>query len=343
MEKRKLVWWTQPIEDYRVEGEDILKRGSCDVVWGETGRERAAPYSEKELIEKGREVDAILVAGRERVSRRVIESVKRLRIIVKAGVGVDNIDVSAATQAGVLVANSPVTPDYVGVAEGAVARILSLAKRLSVCDAEVRSGAWTKNHERLKTVYMSKGVVTVGLLGFGRVGSYVAKLLRPWRLRIIAYDPYVTRDKTFLADVEFVDFDTLLRESDFLSLHPVLTPETHHMLDETAFRKMKKGVYIVNTSRGAIIDEAILCKFLRDGSIAGAALDVFEEEPARGQILSQEISDRVLLSPHTSALSNETERETTISMANSCVQALEGSVPETALNRDVIPKWKARF
>jgi len=184
--------------------------------------------------------------------------------------------------------------------------------------------------------------VTVGLLGFGRIGSYVAKLLKPWRLRIIAHDPYVTSDRATLSDVELVDFETLLLESDFLSIHPVLTSETFHMINETALGKMKNTACIINTARGAIIDEKALCKMLKEGKIAAAALDVFEEEPPTGDILSKELAEKVLLSPHTSALSEETERETIISMANSCVVALMGQPPETTLNPDVLPKWKAR-
>jgi D-3-phosphoglycerate dehydrogenase / 2-oxoglutarate reductase len=337
---KKRVWWTQPIEDFRDEGRAILERGNCEIFWGETGMERASPYTEDALIRDGQDADAILVGGRERLSKKVLESLNQLAVVVKAGVGVDNIDVKAATTLGVLVANSPVTPDYVGVAEGAVARMLSLAKRLSASDHAVKSGAWGKNHGELMTTFVANGITTVGLVGLGRIGSYVASLLLPWRVRILAYDPYVTRDKAFLSKVELVDFDTLLRESDFLSIHAVLTPETMLMINERALQKMKKTAYIINTSRGAIIDEKALCNHLREGLLAGAALDVFEEEPPTGEIISPELSGKVLLSPHTSALSAETERETTISMANSCLSALAGIAPETTLNQDVLPKWK---
>ncbi len=332
------VWWTQPIEHFREHGRGILERGNCEVIWGETGKERATSYSEEQLLRDGRDIDGILVGGREKITRRVLEGLK-VKVVVKAGVGVDNIDVLAASGLGVLVVNSPVTPDYVGVAEGAVARILALAKNLATSDTEVKTGQWGKNHERLMTMYMSKGM-TVGLLGFGRIGSYVAKLLKPWRLRIIAYDPYVTPDKAFLSDVERVDYDTLLRESDFLSIHAVLTPETLHLINEGALTKMKKRAYIINTARGAIIDEKALSKALMEGAIAGAALDVFEEEPATGDILSPEIEEKVLLSPHTSALSEETELETTLSMANSCVLALSGNAPAPIVNPEVLPRWK---
>ncbi|MFQ6095619.1 MAG: hydroxyacid dehydrogenase, partial [Candidatus Bathyarchaeia archaeon] len=305
--------------------------------------EAEKPYSEDEIIEGGKDMDALLVIARERITSKVFKELKRMRIVVKAGIGVDNIDVEAATRFGVLVANTPVPADYVGVAEGAVARILALAKRLQICDKSVKEGTWLRKYDKLRgTCIRGK---TLGIIGLGRIGSYAARLMKPWGVKIIAYDPYVPKEKAVLLDVELVDLDTLLRESDFVSVHAVLTPETRHIIDEDSLRKMKRTSYIINTARGPIIDEEALYKALSEGWIAGAALDVFEKEPIplESLLLKPEIADKIILSPHVAGLNPEMERGLTLAQVDCCLKALRGEPPESTVNPEAIPEWKRRF
>jgi D-3-phosphoglycerate dehydrogenase len=261
---------------------------------------------------------------------------------VKAGIGVDNIDVEAATRLGVLVVNTPLPADYIGVAEGAVARIISLAKKLLICDRNVKRDKWLSDYDELRGVYL-KGK-TLGIIGLGRIGSYITKLMRPWNLKMIAYDPYIKEEKAELLDVDLVDLDTVLKESDFLTINATVTPETKRMINEEALRKMKRTAFLINTARGAIIDENALYKALKERWIAGAALDVFDKEPPTGSpILSPEISDTILLSPHVSGLSLEMEKGLTLQQVTCCMQALEGEPPHSTVNPEAIQKWKEKF
>jgi D-3-phosphoglycerate dehydrogenase len=266
----------------------------------------------------------------------------KLKVIVKAGVGVDNIDLQAATDAGILVANVPVPSDYIGVAEGTVARILALAKRLTHCDHSVKTGIWHNDWDTLKGMYL-RGEKTIGLLGLGRIAAHVAQLLRPWDVKIIAHDPYVSSEKAELLHVTLVSLDRLLQDSDILSIHTPATPETHHLINAAALRKMKPTAYVINTARGAIVDEQALAQALRHDQIAGAALDVFETEPPEDSpILAKAIADRLLLSPHVAALSDEMLSDLMITQINYCLQALRGTPPTSTVNPQVLELWQTR-
>ncbi|MEM2875473.1 MAG: phosphoglycerate dehydrogenase [Candidatus Bathyarchaeia archaeon] len=275
------VWWIEPLDRTWQVGKKMLEENGCEVFLGRFHSEAGKPYSEEEIIELGKDVNAILLIAREKITAKVLEELPKLSVIVKAGVGVDNIDVEAATRFGILVANTPVPADYIGVAEGAVARILALAKRLSACDRSVKQGLWLRNYDDVRGVYL-RGK-TLGIVGLGRIGSYVAKVMSSFGVKVLAYDPYVSKDKALLVDASLVDLDTLLSESDFVTLHAVLTPETKKMIGASQLRMMKKSAYLINTARGALVDEQALYKALREGWIAGAALDVFEEEPTQTQ------------------------------------------------------------
>jgi len=326
-----------------VEGQRILEDAGCEVIPGRLQTEADTPYSEDEIIEHGGDVDALLLIARERITARVLGELKRLSIVVKAGIGVDNVDVEAATRFGVLVANTPVPADYVGVAEGAAARILALSKRLPICDRNVKCGGWLSEYDRLRGTYI-RGK-TLGIIGLGRIGSQVAQLMGSFGVKILAYDPYVLEEKAVLLGAELVDLDTLLRKSDFVSIHAVLTSETRHMIDTDALKKMKRTAYIVNTARGPIIDEEALYKALCEEWIAGAALDVFEKEPALsgGPLLRPEVANRLILSPHVAGLNPEMERGLTLAQVECCLEALRGEPPKSTVNPEVIPKWRRRF
>ncbi len=338
----KKVLWIEPMVDVWEEGKKILEENDCEVVIGRLQTEADKPYHEDEIIEIGSDMDAILLIARERITSKILKSLERLKVIVKAGIGVDNVDVESATDLGVLIVNTPVPADYIGVAEGTVARIIGLAKKLLICDRNVKEEKWLSDYDELRGVYLIGK--TLGIIGLGRIGAYVAKLMKTWGVRVIAYDPYVTEERGQLLDVDLVDLDTLLRESDFLTLHVIVTPETKHMINEEALRKIKKTAYIINTARGAVIDEKALYKALKEGSIAGAGLDVFEKEPPTDSpLLSPEISDKLLLSPHVSGLSPEMERGLTLLQVDCCIRALKGEVPKSTVNPEAIQKWRRKF
>lgn len=337
--KKWKVFWAESSLDYRKECEDIFGQNNCEVMF--TPLDMPGPLFEDELVKRAIDVDAILLAN-TKITRRVLDELKKLKVIVKAGVGVDNIDVPAATNNGILVANTPVPADYVGVAEGAVARILALVKHLQFSDWSVKQGLWARDYSKLKGVYL-KNRVTIGIFGLGRIGSHVAKLMKPWNVKLIAHDPHIQPEKAELLDIEMVSFERLLSHSDVLTIHAVLTPETKHIINANALEKMKKTAYIVNTARGAIIDQNDLYEALNSGRIAGAALDVFEEEPVVGSLLSPGIADKLLLSPHSSGLSDNMLREIAFGMVAQCVDASRGQLPKFTLNMDGLSKWRERF
>jgi len=336
------VWWIEPIDNTWQIGKKMLEEAGCEVILGRFHSEADKPYDEEEIIELGRDVNAILLIAREKITAKILEKLPKLSIIVKAGVGVDNIDVEAATRFGVLVANTPIPEDYIGVGEGTVARILALAKRLISCDRNVKQKFWLKNYDEIRGVYL-RGK-TLGIIGLGRIGSYVAKVMASFGVRILAYDPYVSKDKALLLDVALVDLDTLLRESDFVTLHAVVTSETRKMIGASQLKIMKKNAYLINTARGALIDEQALYTALREGWIAGAALDVFDPEPPKpdSPLLSPEIADKLLLSPHVAGETPEMEHGLTLAQAECCLKAFRGEPPESTINTEAITKWKQR-
>jgi len=338
----KTVFWLEPMRDACAEGKRLLEQDGCRVILGRFQTE-GPPYPDEEMIERGREADALLVIARERITERIFEHLKHLRIVVKAGIGVDNIAIDAATHYGVLVANTPVPADYVGVAEGAVARILALAKKLPACDRGARNGTWMSDYDAIKGTYL-RGK-TLGIIGLGRIGSQVSALMRPWGMHVLAYDPYVPGDRAVLLGVQLVGLERLLKESDVVSIHAVLTPETRHMIDDPALRMMKKSACLVNTARGPIVDQTALARALAEDRIAGAALDVFEKEPlpADSALLRPEVRSRLVLSPHVSGLSQEMERDLTLAQVDRCLKALRGEPPQSTLNPGALPLWRARL
>ena len=304
--------------------------------------------------------DAFVAAAREAVammgtsiratpvSRRVMEASQRLRIVAKYTVGVDDIDVEAATDLGILVCHAPTEANCFGVAESTMTAMLTLLKKVRERDAAVRAGLWREPF--LSGTYVgsrqSDGYpgVTVGLVGLGRIGTRVAQLLAPWRVRLIAYDPYIEPAHFLLAGAAPVDYDTLLGESDVVSFHVVLTRETRGMLGERELALMKRDAIVINTARGKVIDEAALASALSAGRIAGAAIDAFEDEPLPADSPLRALGDRVLLSPHAASFNEGAELRPGIAWATrSVLTALAGEVPDNVYNKEVIPRWKERF
>jgi D-3-phosphoglycerate dehydrogenase / 2-oxoglutarate reductase len=242
--------------------------------YGEVREGGAEKWQEEDLIKGIPEWDAILVTSREQVTEKVIAAGSRLKIVAKFGVGVENIDIPAATKVGIPVTNCPGS-NAIAVAEAALALIFACVRGIPGYMGKLREGAW---REVLVDTFELTGS-TFGIVGIGNVGRELARLLRGFDGRILACDPYLDPDKIRARGAEPVDLDTLTRESDVISLHCSLTPETTHMFGTDRFRMMKSHSVLVNCSRGPVIDEKALVGALREQVIAGAGLDVFEGEP----------------------------------------------------------------
>ena len=266
------------------------------------------------------------------LGRRVVEALNRCRVIVRYGVGVNTIDLAAATEKGICVAN---VPDYCldEVSDHALALLLNLARRITAADRLVKRGEW--DFKRAAPVRRLRGQ-TVGLVGFGNIPRILAAKLKPLGFRLIAHDPYVPRSAAEERGVTLVSLDRLCREADIVSVHAPLTAETRGMIGREQLRSMKPRAYLVNTSRGPVVDEGALLEALREGWIAGAALDVVEEEPIRPDhpLLSME---QVILTPHMAWYSEEAMEELRTKAAEAVREVLQhGRYPRYLVNREVM-------
>jgi phosphoglycerate dehydrogenase-like enzyme len=282
-----------------------------------------------------------MISLQPRFTASTLRGAKRLAVIARWGVGYDMIDVQACTENDVLLC---ITRDAVRrpVAEGVLTLLLALAKQLLIKDRLVRDGRWDA-----KTSYPGLGLTgrTLGTVGVGNIGAELARLLRPFDLRrILAYDPYVSREQAAGIGVEPVDLDTLMAESDFVCINCPLTKETFHLIDEPRLRMMKPSALLINTARGPIIDQVALTRALRERWIAGAALDVFEQEPlAADDPLTR--MDNVILSPHAIAWTDELVRGNGVGACENVLAVLRGEVPKYTVNREVIerPGFQAKL
>ncbi|MEM2103902.1 MAG: hydroxyacid dehydrogenase [Candidatus Bathyarchaeia archaeon] len=299
-----------------------------------------ARYSEEELIEKLRDVDAVLSSSPLPLTRRVLTATRRLLCICQRIIGYDNIDVETASELGILVSNAPSELNFISVAEHTVALILSLAKKLKIIPNLLIRDSSVYYDECINTMIL-KGK-TVGIIGLGRIGARVATLLRAFDVELFGYDPYVTMEKARNIGVRLVDLDKLLKESDLVTIHSKLTAETYHMIGPRELALMKKTAYIINTARGAIIDEAALINALKKGVIAGAALDVLEKEPItpNNPLLKM---DNVILTPHIAGRNTEAIIEGEKLAVSNILNLMKGNVTEYVVNPEAIPEWKKRF
>jgi D-3-phosphoglycerate dehydrogenase len=322
--------WQQPLE---AAGCEVILGRSFDAFPGE-------PYSEDELIELLRDADAAIVSTRESVTRGILEACPRLRIVAKATIGIEGINLDAAADLGVLVVNSPAPENYLGVAEATVGLILALVKRLPANQRTLQKNAW-KHPGILGAMLAGK---TVGIVGLGRIGANVARRLGGWDVVLLATDPYVEPAIAEAVGARLVPLGTLLRESDVLTLHVTLTPETRHMIGEEELQAMKSSAYLVNTSRGGVVDEAALVGTIERGELAGAALDVFEDEPLPAESPLRRLDpDRVILTPHCIG-NNLALRETGTRMAvEGVLRAMRGELPAHVRNPAAIRPWRQRL
>jgi len=282
--------------------------------------------SEDQLLDVIADADALLVCYAP-ITRRVIDRLQRCRIIARYGIGVDNVDVTAASARGIIVTN---VPDYCidEVSDHAVALLLACARKVPYLDRRVRGDRWdARDAVPMRRV---RGQV-LGLVGFGRIPRRVADKARPLGLEVVAFDPFVGDAEMSAHDVGNVTLDVLLGRSDFVSVHAPLTPETRGMIGEAALRAMKPTAYLINTARGPLVAEAALVRALREGWIAGAALDVLETEPPGPDHALRRL-DNVILTPHVAFYSEESVQDLQRKAAEEVRRVLSGESPRYPVN-----------
>jgi D-3-phosphoglycerate dehydrogenase len=276
-----------------------------------------------------RDADALVVRSATKVNAQLLENAARLRVVGRAGVGVDNVDLAAATQKGIVVMNTP-GGNAVSVAEHTVALLLGLARRVPQADASMKRGEW----EKKKFQGIELRGKTLGLVGLGQIGSYVARLARVLEMEVIAYDPYVAAVLAEDLEVKLAPFEEVLKTADFISLHASATPETHHLINAQALALAQPGVRIVNCARGELIDEAALLAALESGVVAGAALDVFESEPPKNSKLLGH--PNVIATPHIAGSTEEAQEIVGIRIAEQVRDYLLLGVARNAVNLPAI-------
>jgi len=292
----------------------------------------AQVQEEEDVIRACKEADGLLDQY-ALLNRRVLENLPKCKVISRYGVGVDSVDLKAATDLGIIVAN---VPDYCmdEVADQTISMLLGLIRKTAFFDQKVKSGQW--NFRIGIPIYRIKGK-TMGLVGCGKIGLEVAKRISAFGVRVITFDPYLEKAPQ---GVELKDFDTVLKESDFISVHCPLNDSTKHLIGERAFKKMGKKPFLLNTSRGPIVDEKALIQALNEGLISGAGLDVLEKEPP--DLLNPLLKmENVILTPHVSFYSVESIGELKRRTAENVSAVLLGKWPRSVVNREVVGKTRA--
>ena len=287
---------------------EILKNAGLEVSYQPT-------ISAEDLIKQIPEYDVVIVRSRTKITSSVIEAGKKLRVIGRAGVGLDNIDVEAASKRNIVVLNTPESSTE-AVAELVLGLMLSLARKIPLGDRGIKEGRWLKG-EMMGIELKGK---TLGIVGLGRIGSRVGALAKAFGMKILVYDVIQLPEQLIRSlEAEVVDLDTLLSRSDFITLHVPLTPETRHLINRERLAKMKKGAYLINTSRGEVVDEEALYAALKEGWLAGAALDVFEKEPPASEVVKL---PNVVCTPHIGAQTVEAQDAAGEMLAEKVISAL---------------------
>jgi D-3-phosphoglycerate dehydrogenase len=279
--------------------------------------------------------DAIVVRSATTLDASLIERAERLKVIGRAGVGIDNVDVDAATRRGIVVANAAEST-VVSAAEHAIALLLALARKVPQAHAALTSGTW----DRESYAGIELAGKTLGVLGLGRIGSQVARRALGLGMRVVAYDPFVAPDRFRDLGLEPASLDQVYADADVITLHLPLNDETRHLLDAEAFARMRDGVRIVNAARGGLLDEEALLEAIGSGRVAGAALDVFEEEPYSGPLLDVE---QVVVTPHLAGSTTEAQDRAGLVIAEQIAAALDGEIVQTAVNIPVVEPGDLEF
>ena len=293
--------------------------------------EEPAPYDL--ILEKVRDIDGLLCLLTDKIDARVIEAGERLKVISNYAVGYDNIDVEAATKRGIYVTNTPGVLTET-TADLAWAILMAIARRVVEADKYVRAGRWV--HAWGPKMMLGSDVhgKTLGIVGLGRIGSAVARRAKGFNMRVIYYDVVRREDLEGELDLEYKPLEELLKEADYITLHVPLTKDTYHLIGERELNMMKPTAYLINTSRGAVIDQRALYRALKERRIAGAALDVFEKEPIDQDDPLLEL-DNVVLTPHIGSASVETRKKMAMMAAENLVSVLRGVEPPNLVNPEV--------
>ncbi len=298
--------------------EDVFRANGIDV-------DTATGLKPEQLVHRIADYDGLAVRSATKVTAEVLAAAARLKVVGRAGIGVDNIDVAAATQHGVVVLNTPFG-NAITAAEHAIAMMLALARQLPAADRSTRAGKWQKS--RFVGVEVTGKVL--GIIGCGNIGAIVADRAQGLKMRVIAYDPFVAPGRAAELNVEKVDLDELYARADFISLHVPLTDQTRAMIDAQAFAKMKPSARIINCARGGLVVESDLARALESGQVAGAALDVFATEPATESPLFD--NDKVIVTPHLGASTSEAQENVARQIAEQMSDFLAHGAVTNALN-----------
>lgn len=311
---------------FRVLACDHVNEAAVDILRPVAEVTESGPLSEAQLLEVIADYDALIVRSQTKVTETVIQRADRMKIIARAGVGVDNIDVSAATRKGIFVVNSP-EGNTIAAAEHTLGLMLTLARHIPEADQALKQGAWKRNQFMGSELYQK----VLGVVGLGKIGSHVAKVARAMGMQVMAYDPFVTKERAAQLDVQIAELSEVFANADFLTLHVPKTPETKHMINRTSIATMKDGVRIINCARGELIHEGDLVAALESGKVAGAALDVFSQEPL-GESPLQKLGTKVVLTPHLGASTEEAQVNVALDVAREVYSVLNGQPAQNAIN-----------
>lgn len=283
----------------------------------------------QQLMETIGPYEGLVVRSQTQVTQEVIDAAKSLVAIGRAGVGVDNIDLHAATRKGIVVMNSPAA-NTISTAEHTLSLLLSLARKIPQAHSALRARKWERNKFTGTELYGK----TLGIIGLGRVGSEVAKRAQGLGMKVIAHDPSISPERANRLKVDLLSMEEVLKTSDFITIHAPLSPETYHLIGPKQLEMMKQGVMVINCARGGIIDETALFKAIKEGKVKGAALDVYEQEPPFESPLLE--LDEVISTPHLGASTQEAQIHVAVDIARQMLSALRGEFPEHAVNLHLI-------
>ena len=296
----------------------MLTKRDYKIKRNNTGR----PYKKEEMLKLIKDVDGIII-GIDELCAEIIEEANALKVISKYGIGLDNIDINMATNKKIIVTSTP-TANVDAVADLAFGLILSLARRIPEADKKTKSGKWEK------IIGKSVWEKTLGVIGLGKIGRQVVKRAKGFEMNILAFD--IVKDKKFVQKygIKYVNLEKLLRKSDYITIHIPLNDATRNMISYEELEKMKKDAFLINTSRGGIIDEEALYDALRNNKLRGAALDVYNNEPLRESPLKE--LDNVIMTPHIGAYTEEAIENMSIQAAKNLIDVLEGKEPQNRVN-----------
>src|SRR5947199_1690378 len=284
------------------------------------------PLKEAELIPLVGETEAMVVRSETKVTRKVIEAAPKLRVVGRAGVGVDNVDVEAATQRGIVVMNTP-SGNTISTAELTFSMLTALARKIPQAHSSMKAGEWNRKNFQGVELYGK----TLGILGMGRIGGEVARRAIAFGMQVLAYDPYLSLSRAKALQVELVELDEIYARSDFVTVHMPMTDETRGMINAAAFAKMKKGVRVLNCARGGIVNEQDLYNAIKSGHVAGAALDVYETEPLPKEFPLRDLP-QVIMTPHLGASTEEAQENVGIEVAEAIIDYLLHGAVRNAVN-----------